>query len=136
LAEHFLRHFCADHGKPEAPFAAETLETMMRYAWPGNVRQLKNVIESMVVFHPGGEIKPAALPSEIRESSSASSAHAPVQPQIGTPRAMDEIERQAILETLRRTGGHRAEAAKMLQIGLRTLQRKLKDYRDQGYTHD
>ncbi len=46
---------------------------------------------------------------------------------------MDEIERQAILETLERTGGHRGEAAKALEIGLRTLQRKLKDYREQGF---
>ncbi len=49
---------------------------------------------------------------------------------------MDEIERQAILETLNRTKGHRAEAARMLGIGLRTLQRKLKDYKEQGYYKD
>ena len=49
---------------------------------------------------------------------------------------MDEIERQAILETLSRTGGHRAQAAHLLGIGLRTLQRKLKDYKDQGYWND
>jgi DNA-binding NtrC family response regulator len=46
---------------------------------------------------------------------------------------MEDIERQAILETLERTGGHRARAATILGIGLRTLQRKLKDYREQGY---
>jgi DNA-binding NtrC family response regulator len=46
---------------------------------------------------------------------------------------MAEIERQAILETLERTGGHRAEAAKLLEIGLRTLQRKLKEYKDEGF---
>jgi DNA-binding NtrC family response regulator len=49
---------------------------------------------------------------------------------------MSEIERQAILESLERTSGHRAEAAKMLEIGLRTLQRKLKEYRDEGYFQD
>jgi DNA-binding NtrC family response regulator len=46
---------------------------------------------------------------------------------------MAEIERQAILETLERTGGHRARAADLLDIGLRTLQRKLKEYKDQGF---
>jgi DNA-binding NtrC family response regulator len=46
---------------------------------------------------------------------------------------MEEIERQAILETLNRTGGHRAKAADLLGIGLRTLQRKLKEYKDQGF---
>jgi DNA-binding NtrC family response regulator len=49
---------------------------------------------------------------------------------------MDAIERQAILETLERTEGHRAKAAEILGIGLRTLQRKLKDYKDQGYWED
>ena len=54
----------------------------------------------------------------------------------GGPRAtktMDEIERDAILAALDRTGGRRVEAARLLDIGLRTLQRKLKDYKDQGY---
>ena len=46
---------------------------------------------------------------------------------------MADIERRAILSTLERTGGHRAEAARLLDIGLRTLQRKLKEYKDQGY---
>jgi DNA-binding NtrC family response regulator len=49
---------------------------------------------------------------------------------------MADIERQAILETLDRTGGHRAKAADILGIGLRTLQRKLKEYRDEGYVKD
>ena len=51
-------------------------------------------------------------------------------------RTMEAIERQAILETLSRTGGHRAQAAHLLGIGLRTLQRKLKEYKDQGYWND
>ena len=109
---------------------------MTRYDWPGNVRQLKNVLESMIVFHPGGEIPVEALPPEIREATMISGSRAAVQPLVGPPRTMEEIERQAILETLRRTDGHRAAAAKILGIGLRTLQRKLKDYRDQGYYED
>jgi two-component system response regulator HydG len=65
-----------------------------------------------------------------------SGAGSAVQPLVGPTRSMEEIERQAILETLERTKGHRAEASRMLGIGLRTLQRKLKDYRDQGYYED
>jgi DNA-binding NtrC family response regulator len=49
---------------------------------------------------------------------------------------MADIERQAILETLEKTGGHRARAADLLGIGLRTLQRKLKEYKDEGYFHE
>jgi len=54
----------------------------------------------------------------------------------GEPRTMADIERQAILETLDRTGGHRAKAADILGIGLRTLQRKLKEYKDDGYIQE
>ncbi len=136
LAEHFLKLFCAEHGKPEAQLGAKTLEAMSRYPWPGNVRQLKNTLESMVIFHSGGEIPPQALPPEIRQATSVATGHAPVQPMTGEARTMADIERQAILETLQRTEGHRAEAARLLDIGLRTLQRKLKDYKEQGHYED
>ncbi len=136
LADHFLGIFCAEHGKALIKMSPEALAVLAQFAWPGNVRQLKNVLESLVIFHPGGDIQPDALPPEIRESGMVSEGQAPVQPLVGTPRSMDEIERQAILETLERTKGHRADAAKMLQIGLRTLQRKLKDYRQQGFYED
>jgi DNA-binding NtrC family response regulator len=136
LAEHFLRGFSAEHGKSEMTLSAAALEAMTRYAWPGNVRQLRNTLESVAIFHPGGEIGAEALPPEIREATQISGGHAVVQPLIGPTRTMGEIERQAILETLERTQGHRAEAARLLEIGLRTLQRKLKDYRDQGFYED
>ncbi len=136
LAEHFLDELCEEHGKPPMTLAAETLRAMVGYSWPGNVRQLKNVLESMVIFHPGGEIGAESLPPEIREETLISGSRAPVQPLLGAPRTMDAIERQAILETLQRTKGHRAEAARLLGIGLRTLQRKLKDYKQQGYYED
>ncbi len=136
LSEHYLKLLCEEHGKPEITLSAEALEALVRHGWPGNVRQLKNVLESTVIFHPGGEVAADQLPPEIREASMISGAQAPVQPLVGRPRSMDEIERQAILETLQRTKGHRAAAARMLGIGLRTLQRKLKDYRQQGYYED
>jgi len=136
LADHFLGLFSQEHGKPPKRLSAESLELLMRYPWPGNVRELRNVIESAVIFHQGDEIQPADLPVEVRESTSLSAAGAPVQAVVGEPRTMADIERQAILETLARTGGHRARAADLLGIGLRTLQRKLKEYKDEGYFQD
>ena len=98
------------------------------------MRELKNVLESLVIFHrrrhPGRGAAAGDAPAASGRRTAA------VQSRIGPPRTMDEIERRAILETLERTGGHRAEAAKMLDIGLRTLQRKLKDYRDEGHYAD
>ncbi|MCB1057171.1 MAG: sigma-54-dependent Fis family transcriptional regulator [Acidobacteria bacterium] len=136
LAEHFLREFFEDHGKPVKPLSKEALGALMRYSWPGNVRELRNVIESAVIFQQGEQIGLEDLPAEVRESSGAPMPELPVQPTHGEPRTMDEIERQAILETLGRTNGHRADAAKLLGIGLRTLQRKLKEYKDQGFLEE
>jgi DNA-binding NtrC family response regulator len=136
LLEHFLVQFCAEHGKPAKTLAPEALELLTRYSWPGNVRELKNVMESVVVFHQDGEVAVGDLPAEVRDSSTLSTSGAPVQSVVGEPRTMAEIERQAILETLGRTGGHRARAADILGIGLRTLQRKLKEYKDDGFVQD
>ncbi len=136
LADHFLGVFCQEHGKTPKRLSPETVELLVRYPWPGNVRELRNVIESAVIFHHGDEIAPGDLPVEVRESTALSAAGVPVQAVVGEPRTMADIERQAILETLSRTGGHRAKAADLLGIGLRTLQRKLKEYKDEGYLQD
>src|SRR5258708_9309911 len=136
LLDHFLNQFCQEHGKPPKALAPETLELLSRFPWPGNVRELRNVIESVVVFHQDGEVTLNDLPPEIRDSSTLSTSGTPVQSVVGEPRTMADIERQAILETLGRTAGHRARAADILGIGLRTLQRKLKEYKDEGFIQD
>jgi two-component system response regulator AtoC len=138
LADHFLGALCQEHGKPVKRLSPETIDLLVRYPWPGNVRELRNVMESVVVFHQGDEVQPGDLPMEVRESTALSAIGAPVQAAAGAgePRTMADIERQAILETLSRTGGHRARAADLLGIGLRTLQRKLKEYKDDGFLQD
>ncbi len=136
LAEHFLALFTEEHGKPPKRLAPEALELLARFPWPGNVRQLKNVIESVVVFHQGDVVEPVDLPAEVRDAATVSAAGGRVQSAVGGTRTMEEIERQAILETLARTAGHRAKAADLLGIGLRTLQRKLKEYKDAGFYTD
>jgi DNA-binding NtrC family response regulator len=148
LADHFLAHFCQEHGKPAKRISPEALEILSRYPWPGNVRELRNVMESVVVFHQGDVIQPSDLSVEVRESSGLASPGgagagsspaglaAPTAANAVEPRTMADIERQAILETLARTGGHRARAADVLGIGLRTLQRKLKEYKDEGHLQD
>lgn len=132
LADHFLQQFCEEHGRQQKRISPLALEVLMQYPWPGNVREFRNFIESMVIFHDGSVIEVGDLPTEFR-TGRLSSSETPVQVSDGEPRTMMEIERMAILETLGLTGGKRAEAAKVLGIGLRTLQRKLKDYREEGY---
>jgi DNA-binding NtrC family response regulator len=136
LAEHFLALFFQEHGKAPKRLGSAAMDLLLRYPWPGNVRQLRNVIESAVVFCQGEEITPADLPVEVRESATISTSGTPVQAAAGEPRSMADIERHAILETLERTAGHRAKAADLLGIGLRTLQRKLKEYKDEGYIQE
>ena len=141
LVEHYMKHFCAEHGKDEKTVDNEAMDALAGYDWPGNVRQLKNAVETLVIFHQGRVVGIHDLPSELREGSGAGGGGGvrpdqPVQVSDGTPRTMEAIERQAILETLSRTGGHRAQAAHLLGIGLRTLQRKLKEYKDQGFWND
>ncbi len=138
LAEHFVALFCQEHGKAPKRWAPGALEILCRYPWPGNVRQLKNAMESLVVFHQGDEITPADLPVELREAAGGvvAGGGGPVQSVASEPRTMADIERSAILETLGLTGGHRAKAADILGIGLRTLQRKLKEYKDEGFIEE
>jgi DNA-binding NtrC family response regulator len=133
IVEHFLKLFAEEQGKPPLVMTSQALAALARCSWPGNVRELRNVLETLVIFHPSGDVKVEHLPPEFRETAASSEQGAPVQPIFGDPRTMADIERQAILDTLDRTGGKRAEAAKILDIGLRTLQRKLKDYKEAGY---
>jgi DNA-binding NtrC family response regulator len=113
----------------------------MNARWEGNVRELRNLVESLAVLAPEDEIRVDDLPPEYRrpavdEPEPAGEAPAPEptgQPQPHSDAmTMDEIERRAILGALERTGGNRTQAAELLGIGLRTLQRKLKEYRLAG----
>ncbi len=132
LVEHYLRHFCEEQGRNPIGISPRALDALGAHPWPGNVRELKNMIESLVIFHQGDEIDLADLSSDLR-GDSAIGGSGIVVAAVGEVRTMAEIERQAILETLERTGGKRAEAAELLGIGLRTLQRKLSEYREQGF---
>jgi DNA-binding NtrC family response regulator len=85
-----------------------------------------------VVFHQGREIGLEDLPEEVRGAARGEPS-SPLEEAQSAPRTMEEMERQAILAALRATGGRRKEAAERLQIGLRTLQRKIKEYRTAGY---
>ena len=132
LCEHFLKTFCDEHGRPEMRLTSQALDALAQRAWPGNVRELKNLLESIVIFNEGEKINVEDVPAEAARPAASSENGGRVQIEYGEPRTMAEIERRAILETLERTKGKRAEAARILGIGLRTLQRKLKDYKTQG----
>src|SRR5437868_3125934 len=98
--------------------------------WPGNVRQLRNVIESMVVVDYDGVLDVDDLPSEFADPTEAAAAASGSAGGLSilVGKTLNEIEALAIGETLKLTGGNREEAAKILEIGERTLYRKIKEY--------
>jgi DNA-binding NtrC family response regulator len=123
-------------------FSPDVMRLMVNTRWEGNVRELRNLVESLVVLAPEDEVRPQDLPVEYREAgnrppkrgdSGRGSATPEGDPlEVGGEMTMDEIERRAILSALEKTGGNRTQAAELLGIGLRTLQRKLKEYRVAG----
>jgi len=136
LARHFLGQFGRDNDREGMSFGADTMRLLMSLPWDGNVRELRNLVESLVVLAPQDKIRIEDLSPEYREPSAPRAKPEetdPAQaPSDGEALTMGEIERRAILQALERTGGNRTQAAEMLGIGLRTLQRKLKEYRISG----
>lgn len=116
LVDFFLDHFRRQHGRPNLPLADDARQKLLSYAWPGNVRQLRNVIDSAVVLAGDEGIKLSDL--GLREA---------VQSSLESLR-IDHWERKLIAEALRRTDGSVPEAAKLLGIGRATLYRKLEEY--------
>ncbi len=131
LVHRFLETFKEENGRRELSLDPEVLEVMKRCRWNGNVREIRNLIESLVVLAPPERtsIGLEDLPDNYRTPSPG-----PVAGTVsaGLARTMDEIEKEAILRTLEETGGNRTRAAEILGIGLRTLQRKLREYDQVG----
>jgi len=118
LAEHFLRL-----KNPNKNFSPQAISALLSHAWPGNIRELRNLVARMAMESSGPEIDfsrlSAALtgePAAIRQTASMPVAN------------LDTMEEQMIVKALERTGGHRALAAQELGISRRTLSRKLKEY--------
>jgi len=128
LIDHFMRNFAKAHGKQIRGVSPAARRRLLAYNWPGNVRQLRNFVESMVVVDCDGLLDVDALPEELADRPEDPAAPGPTSLTglVGKPLA--EIERLFLAETLRLAAGNREEAARMLGIGERTLYRKIKEY--------
>lgn len=120
----FLRQAAERYNKPIDGVAAQAQQMLMSYAWPGNVRQLKNVIENMVVLSEGHELTPETLPREIRPVAAEAAGN--MNNLVGI--SIEQAEKELIRNTLKMVEGNREQAAKILGIGERTLYRKIKEY--------
>lgn len=131
LADHFRKQFVKRHKKTVRGVSGGASRRLFAFDWPGNVRQLRNVIESMVVIDGDEILDEDDLPTELLDSSENQSnailaSDAGMTGLIGQP--LSEIERWAVEQTLQLTGGNREETARILGIGARTLYRKIKEY--------
>jgi two-component system response regulator HydG len=129
LIDYFIKQFAAQHHKQIKGMSPAARRKLLAYHWPGNVRQLRNVVESMVVVDYDGLLDMDDLPEELAEPAETSGppSTASLAGLVGKP--LQEIERLFIDETLRVTGGNREDASQMLGIGERTLYRKIKEYK-------
>ena len=130
LARAFLDKAIEDHGlRDTLRFDPEAIRVLSAHAWPGNVRELRNTVESASVLSRTDVIGVESLPPPVGVDRAALPTGGGLF-HVGL--TMAELERAAIQATLEETGGNRTRAAKLLGISLRTLQRKLKDYRGEG----
>lgn len=123
LAEHFIHVFCDRHRRPMKRLSQQAVELLVEAHWPGNIRQLKNVIERLVVTVAGEEIDRVHIPSELHLCN--------LTPGEATHTLSDVVEtaeKQAIQETLAANGFHREQTAKVLGISIRTLHYKMSRY--------
>jgi len=110
------RHFVEAQGYGAKRLGARSLAVLERYEWPGNVRELRHAIERAAILSRGEEIEPADLPGEVCGAEPSPVAHG---------ESLEARERQHIVATLRRVGGHRGKAAALLGIDPKTLYRKI-----------
>ena len=125
LVEHFLKDIAASKGTPPRRISPEVMRRFQSYRWQGNVRELRNVLEQMMVLAEGEFLTERDLPDQIAESA----AIAPHPSEIPTGLTMDELEKLAITKALDQCAGNRTHAANRLGISVRTLQRKLQQYK-------
>jgi two-component system, NtrC family, response regulator HydG len=132
LLDHFRKQFTKRHHKTVKSVTPAVTRRCFSYDWPGNVRQLRNAVETMVVLDTDGVLDIDDLPPELAAHEAGDSAVAPTSgPGDLVGRPMSEIEKWAILETLKLTNNNREQAAKILGIGARTIYRKLDAYTQQ-----
>jgi two-component system response regulator HydG len=129
LVEHFVTKAAEVAKRPALDVSSEALAVLTAYSWPGNVRELENAIERAIAFARGPVITPDDLPERVRTSGSASVLIARSLEQNMTIR---EMEREYILEVLRRTDGNKSRAAELLGLDRKTLYRRLDEYRAEG----
>src|SRR6266404_7056581 len=143
LVIHFLEYFKQRTSRSVSGISKDALRALINYDWPGNVRELENAVERAVIIAAGRQIELDDLPTAIGniaserqamvrvERAQAASESRITKMEMDVPSSMDEIERHAIEATLDYTSGDKTRAARLLNIGRKTIYRKLEHYNSQ-----
>jgi len=127
LVEHFVERFARAAGKRDPRVTPETLAALMRYRWPGNVRQLESVLERAVLLAEGEDLTPELLPAEVRENVSVPLSGLEIDiPDEGI--SLESLERELLQKAVQKAGGTLTRAARLLGISYRTLQYRLEKF--------
>jgi two-component system, NtrC family, response regulator HydG len=132
LMDHFCKQLCEQYGKQVQGFSRAAREALMSFDWPGNIRELRNAVERMIVLDTNGLLDVDDLPDDIaavtagRDGDGGLAFVSGADALIG--KSLSDVEKYYIQRTLELTDGKRAEAAGLLGIGERTLFRKIKEY--------
>lgn len=137
VARHFIEKYSLQFNKPLKNLSSGVAERFLEYAWPGNIRELKNVIERLMILVEGELIEVRHLPADIQNKPSGgflpSASPCPTSVSgsgLSLEEIMDCIEKQYISEALEQTSGNQTKAAELLRISRFTLKRKLEKYQN------
>jgi DNA-binding NtrC family response regulator len=125
LALHFLENLCAELRLPRRQISKEALQTLERYEWPGNARELRNVLERILLLADGDVIDTLELPALVRHAAGPPDRLF-VLPASGV--SLDDLERELICQALERTGGNKTGAARLLGLSRDTLRYRLEKH--------
>jgi len=123
LAEHYLKEYAAKTNKQIHGISKEAMLALKLHSWPGNVRELKNVIERAVILEDGPMLELNSLPFELQQTAISSGKE-----QLVSSLHLATVEKLHIQKVLSYTNGNKAEAARLLDIGLATLYRKIEEF--------
>lgn len=125
LLHAYFKQFCGENGRKLEGFTPDAIDALTLYRWPGNIRELRNLVERMVVLARGDKITLRDVPAEVREGGGGGGrSSAPLAGAV----SMQQAEKRMIEQALADHGGNRTLAAKQLGISRRTLHRKLNEF--------
>lgn len=126
LVEYFSKRFSQEMGTRQIKFSVEAMEYITNYWWPGNIRELENIIERLTILNEGEIIEEDMLPREIVENARVLNKGSISIPQDGI--VLNDVEKNLIVEALQKAGGNKSQAARLLGISRYTLLYRMDKY--------